>query len=51
VCKVVLAAEEVPPALYFDWHSVGLGLLVNLIEHHPVNRESLRQPSTMRRAC
>ena len=26
--------------------SVGLGLLVNLVEHHPINREALRRPRT-----
>jgi hypothetical protein len=54
VSGVVLASDHVPTPLYFDWMSVGLGLLVNLVEHHPVNREALRRPRTClhpRSAC
>ena len=43
---VVLGTDQVPTSLYFDWMSVGLGLLVNLVEHNPVNREALRRPGT-----
>ena len=46
VTSAVLGRDNVPTSLYFDWMSVGLGLLVNLVEHHPINREALRRPRT-----